>query len=146
MNTLKHILVVSRSSKDCPKVFETGAALAKQFNAHLTLMHVIHDPFNMEGWNLPIPSLDEEYQKLVEDIRRELTEKVRIEKANGVDVTEIIKEGKPDEVIVDFVEKEHVDLIVMLAHEEGRIEHFLFGKTNDRLIRKIPTSIFLCKC
>lgn len=146
MNNFKNILVISRSSKDCPKVFETGVALAKQFDAKLTLMHVIHDPFNLEGWNLPVPYIEQEYQKLVESIRKELRKKVKIEKDHGLNVTELIKEGEPDKVIIDFVEKEHIDLIVMLAHEEGRIEHFLFGKTNDRLIRKIPTSILLCKC
>ncbi|MDY6905987.1 MAG: universal stress protein [Thermodesulfobacteriota bacterium] len=146
MNNFKNILVVSRSSKDCPKVFETGITLAKQFNAHLTLMHVIHDPFYMEGWNLPVPYLEEEYQRLVEKIRKELEKKVRVGKEEGVDITEVVEEGKPDEVIIDFVKKEKVDLIVMLAHEEGRLEHFLFGKTNDRLVRKIPTSILLCKC
>jgi len=146
MKNFKNILVISRSTKDCPKVFETGVALAKPFNAKVTLMHVIHDPFNMEGWNLPVPYLDQEYQKLVEDIRKQLRKMVKAEKEKGLDVTEIIKEGEPDKVIIDFVEKEHIDLIVMLAHEEGRLEHFLFGKTNDRLIRKIPTSILLCKC
>lgn len=146
MKSFKKILVISHSSKDCAKVLDTGITLAKQSNAHLYLMHIFHDPFNAEGWNLPIPSLEQEYRKMVEKVRKELMKKVKVEKEKGAEITEIIKEGKPDEVIIDFVENEHIDLIIMQAHEEGRFEHFLFGKTNDRLIRKVPASILLCKC
>jgi nucleotide-binding universal stress UspA family protein len=35
--------------------------------------------------------------------------------------------------------------MVMLAHEEGRLEHFLFGRTNDELLRRMPCSILLVK-
>jgi len=142
----KKILVVSRSSQDCPKVLETGISLAKQYNAPLYVMHVVHDPFNTEGWNLPFPYLEQEYQELVAKIRKQLSKRVKSEKEEGMNITELVEEGEPDKVVINFVKKEKIDLIVMLAHEEGRIEHFLFGKTNDRIIRKIPTSILLCKC
>jgi universal stress protein A len=33
----------------------------------------------------------------------------------------------------------------MLAHEEGRMEHFLFGQSNEALIRKMPCSVLLVK-
>jgi nucleotide-binding universal stress UspA family protein len=35
--------------------------------------------------------------------------------------------------------------LIMLAHEEGRMEHFLFGRSNEELIRQLPCSIFLVK-
>jgi len=31
----------------------------------------------------------------------------------------------------------------MLAHEEGRLEHYLFGRAIEELTRKMPCSIFL---
>ena len=43
------------------------------------------------------------------------------------------------------VESENVDLILMLAHREGRLEHFLFGKTNDAIIRRLPATLMLVK-
>jgi nucleotide-binding universal stress UspA family protein len=38
-----------------------------------------------------------------------------------------------------------VDLILMLAHREGRLEHFLFGKTNDAIIRRLPATLMLVR-
>ncbi|MCK5504111.1 MAG: universal stress protein [Thermodesulfovibrionia bacterium] len=31
----------------------------------------------------------------------------------------------------------------MLSHEEGRLEHFLFGRSNEKIIRDMPCSILL---
>jgi nucleotide-binding universal stress UspA family protein len=44
-----------------------------------------------------------------------------------------------------MVKKEKIDLLIMTAHEEGHIEHFLFGRDNEELIRKMPCSIMLVK-
>jgi nucleotide-binding universal stress UspA family protein len=33
----------------------------------------------------------------------------------------------------------------MLAHEEGRLEHFLFGRSNEEILRALPCSILLVK-
>jgi universal stress protein A len=33
----------------------------------------------------------------------------------------------------------------MLAHEEGRLEHFISGRSNEEIIRHMPCSIMLVK-
>jgi nucleotide-binding universal stress UspA family protein len=145
MKPFKNILVVSRSTKHCREAVETGISLAHQYGAHLYLLHVIHDPFNLDGWNLPLPSLHDEYEKMVSDARKGLDRMVKIEKDKGLPVTVQVKDGMPVEEIQKVVEEEKIDLIVMLAHEEGRLEHFLFGRTIDAVLRKLPASILLVK-
>jgi len=145
MKPFKNILVVSRSTKHCREAVETGISLAHQYGAHIYLLHVIHDPFNLDGWNLPLPSLHDEYEKMVSDARKGLDRMVKIEKDKGLPVTVQVKDGLPVEEIKKVVEEEKIDLIVMLAHEEGRLEHFLFGRTNDAILRKLPASILLVK-
>ena len=56
-----------------------------------------------------------------------------------------MKEGDPFDEIIKVVKEENIDLLIMLAHEEGHIEHFLFGRDNEDLIRKMPCSIILVK-
>ena len=145
MKTFKNILVVSRSTKHCREAVETGISLAHQYGSHLYLLHVIHDPFNLEGWNLPVPSFHGEYEKMVADARKGLDRMVKIEKDKGLPVTVFVKDGLPAEEIKKVVDEKKIDLIIMLAHEEGRLEHFLFGRTNDAILRKLPASIFLVK-
>ncbi len=145
MESFNNILVVSRSTEHCIKVLRTGIALARKFDARLHVMHIIHDPFNVNGWNLPVPSLDEEYKTMVTKARDELHRLVRAERAEGMVVNEWVKDGNPVDAIRQAVEDKNVDLILMLAHREGRLEHFLFGRTNDEIIRKLPATLMLVK-
>jgi universal stress protein A len=123
----------------------TGISVARKFGAKLYILHVIHDPFNMDGWNLPAPTFQDEYRKMIADAKKELDRMVQAEKAEGLTVTEWVKEGEPVEEIRKVVASEHIDLIIMLAHREGRLEHFLFGKTNEAIIRKLPATLMLVK-
>ena len=145
MKAFTKILVVSRSTKHCREAVETGISLAHQYGAHLYLLHVIHDPFNLDGWNLPVPSFHDEYEKMISDARKSLNRMVQVEKDKGLPVTVWVQEGPPAEEIKKAVKEQGIDLLVMLAHEEGRLEHFLFGRTNHEILRTLPVSILLVK-
>jgi universal stress protein A len=145
MEAFNNILVVSRSTQHCIKVLRKGISLARKYNAGLHILHIIHDPFSLNGWNLPAPSFEEEYKKMAEQARKELDRMIRAEKAEGLAVDEWVKDGNPADEIKNVVESEHIDLILMLAHQEGRLEHFLFGRTNDEIIRSLPATLMLVK-
>jgi nucleotide-binding universal stress UspA family protein len=97
------------------------------------------------GWNLPMPSLHEEYKKVLNESREELHTMINSEKKKGMSIKELVKEGDPEKEIFKAVRDERIDLIVMLAHEEGHLEHFLFGRSNEEIIRKMPCSVLLVK-
>ena len=145
MEDFKNILVVSRSTQHCIKVLRRGISLARKYNARLHILHIIHDPFNLDGWNLPAPAFNDEYQKMADKARRELDRMVREEKAEGLNIDELVKNGNPADEIKSVVEGQKIDLILMLAHKEGRLEHFLFGRTNDEIIRSLPATLMLVK-
>lgn len=148
MDEAKRILAISRSTQYCRKAVHYGVSLAQQYGAELFVLHVMHDPFSLEGWSLPIPymrSLQEEYQKARQDTKKELDTIIVSEKSRGVPIKEFIKEGDPVAEIVGLVEAEKIDLMILLAHEEGRLEHLLFGRDNETLLRKMPCSILFVK-
>lgn len=145
MEDVKRILVVSRSTKSCRKAVHYGISLARKYGVELYVVHVIHDPFSLEGWNLPIPSLHEEYEKLKQGAKEDLDRIIRKEKAEGLHIKEWLREGKPVDEILKVVKEEDIDLLIMLSHQEGRLEHFLFGRTNEAIVRKMPCAIMLVK-
>ena len=148
MNEVKRILVVSRSTKHCKKAVHYGITLARDGGAKLYVLHVIDDPFGLDGWSLPVVSwkeIQEEYKKMQNKTRAELDRIIEEEKGKGVPIEVSLEDGDPDEKILDFVKENKIDLLIMLAHEEGRLEHLLFGRSIDRIIRKLPCSVLLVK-
>jgi nucleotide-binding universal stress UspA family protein len=145
MDDINRILVVSRMTKFCRKAVHYGISLSQKYGAELYVVHVVHEPFIFGGWNFPIPSLQEEYKRTLKEAKSELDDIIGQEKKKGVSIKELIKEGKPTEEILKVVKEKNIDLIIMLAHEEGHLEHFLFGRSNEDIIRKMPCSIVLVK-
>ena len=143
MEDIKRILVVSRMTTFCRKAVHYGISLAKQYGASLSVIHVVHNPFGLEGWNLP--AIEPDYGVLLRKSKEDIDAAIRAERAKGMEIREIIREGEPTEVVLEVIRDERIDLIIMLAHEQGRIEHFLFGHSNDEIIRKVPCSILLVK-
>jgi nucleotide-binding universal stress UspA family protein len=133
MEDIKRILVVSRSTIDCRKAVHYGVSLSRKYGAELYVMHVVHDPSIFGEWNLPFPSIEEEYRNMLKKAKAELNEIIKKEKDNGVTIKELIKEGK------------NIDLIIMITHEEGQLEHFIFGRSNKEIVRAMPCSILLVK-
>jgi nucleotide-binding universal stress UspA family protein len=145
MEDIKRILVVSRSTIACWKAVHYGVSLSRKYGAELYVMHVVHDPSIFGEWNLPFPSIEEEYRNMLKKAKAELNEIIKKEKDNGVTIKELIKEGKPAEIVLNTVKEEHIDLIIMITHEEGQLEHFIFGRSNKEIVRAMPCSILLVK-
>jgi len=145
MEDIKRILVVSGMTRDCRKAVHYGISLCEKYGAELYVVHVVYEPLIFGGWNLPMPSLEEEYKRTLKQAKKELDAMIDLEKKKGVTIKELIKEGKPAEEILMTVKEENIGLIIMLGHEEGHLEHFLFGRSNEEILRKMPCSILIVK-
>ncbi|GLI38795.1 universal stress protein [Geobacter hydrogenophilus] len=145
MEDFRRILVVSRMTTYCQEAVHCGVSLARKFGAELFIIHAIHNPFGLEGWNLPIVSLEKEYEKITRQAKEDLDRILAKERSNGLPVTELIRKGEPTKEILKAVEELNIDLLIMLSHEEWRIEHFLFGRSNEEIVRKMPCSVLLVK-
>lgn len=145
MNDIKRIMVVATDIKHSRETVRYGVSLAKKYGAELVVLHVEHDPFGEDGWNLPFLSVEEEYKALLKEAKKNLTNVVLAESTGGLPVKELIREGEPIGVIRKVVDEEKIDLLLMPAHDESRLEHFLFGRINDVVIRSLPCSILLVK-
>jgi universal stress protein A len=145
MKRINNILALCRMTSHCGPVVQAAAEQARLFDAELHILQVIHDPFGLEGWNLPMPSLADDYSRLMARTREELDALVKEVRQQGLGVDEIIREGEPVHEILKIIAEEKIDLLVLPAHEESRLEHFLFGGDNEELIRAMPCSILLIK-
>jgi nucleotide-binding universal stress UspA family protein len=152
MGEIKRILAMCGMSTSCQEIIDCGISLARKYKAELYFIHIIHNPFGLEGWNLPMFSMEEEYYKLLEETKNDLDEIIAQEQKNGLLIRGLVKEGPPTDEILKVIKEENIDLLIMHTHEETRIErlelrleNFLFGTSKQELIRKMPCSILLLK-
>ncbi len=146
MDKIKRILVVSKSTKNCRKTVHFGVSLAKVHSAELFVIHVIHNPFGLKGWNIPLaflPSLEKEYSRMVQEAKNDLDRIIHAEKVAGLHIEESVINGEPREEIFKFIEDKRIDLLIMSAYEQWRLEHLLFGREIHEIVRRMPCSVFL---
>ncbi len=142
---IQKILVVSWMTKYCQRAVQQGISLARRYDAKLYILHAIHNPFGLEGWNVPMVSLEKDYANLFKEAKEDLDRMVREEKGKGLRIVEIIKEGDPQKEILNFIREEKIDLLISLHYEDWRFEHFLFCRDIEKLIHQMPCSIMLVR-
>ena len=149
MENIKRILVVSRMTPQCRSAIKWGIFLGKKHDAELTVLHLVSNPGDIKAINVPGVIFKEDdiknYKNIQREAKEELDKIIRQETKGGFPIKDLIREGEPVQEIVKVVKEEKIDLIITLAHEEGRLEHALFGGDNDNMIRKMPCSILLVK-
>jgi nucleotide-binding universal stress UspA family protein len=144
MEDIGKILAVSWMTQYCQRTIHYAVSLAAKYGAELSVIHVI-DTLWMQGWNFPGMSQVEERMRDSERIEAELDDIISSETKGDVKIKTIIKEGDPVEEILKVIGEKKIDLVILRAQEEGRIERFLVGGSNDAIIRKMPCSVFLVK-
>jgi len=144
MNLISHILVVSWLTEYCNKTIEFGISLSGKYKAELSVIHVI-DTTWLQGWNVPMMSMEQEHKKEKERQKEELHEIISAEKKKGKMIKEFVREGIPSEIILKLIEEEDINLLILRSQQESRLERMLVGGSNDEIIRAMPCSIFLVK-
>lgn len=152
MENFKRVLVVDRTGEYSRDAVQVGISIAKKYGCELSVLHLISSPVSatsMAGAALNAPSAipddSRNYVNSQEQSREELDRIIRAEIGAGLPIKVLIREGKAVDEIMQLVQEERIDLMVLLAHEEGRLEHMLFGRENDALLRRMPCSILLMK-
>jgi len=145
MSEYKRILVIARMIQTCRKAIHYGVSLAQKYGAELYVIHSIYNPFGPREWGFNTRELAVEYEKSILETKQKLAGLIDAERAQGMSIKELVREGEPTAEILKTIEQENIDLLVMLAHEEGRVEDIFFNRSNDELVRRMPCSIMLVK-
>ncbi len=69
------------------------------------------------------------------DAQKYLDQMMDQHKSWNVTLTSQVAEGRADESIVDFVTKQHADIVVMATHGRSGVSRWLMGSVADRVVR-----------
>jgi len=134
-----HILVPMDFSADAEQALDAAVELAKQFQARLTLMHVIQLPITTEV------DLSGYYADLEDGARQEMEAYQKRVAATGLAVDVFLDSGAPFRQIVDAAKTRQVDLIVMGTHGRTGMQHLLIGSVAERVVRLAPCPVMVTR-
>ena len=63
----------------------------------------------------------------------------------GLNVETEVLAGRPAETIIDFAQREKVDLVAIATHGRSGITRWIFGSVADRLVRALSVPILLVR-
>ncbi len=136
MFNIKNILLPTDFSNLSLSAARYAIDIAKQYNARIHFLNVLEKTPPI----LAIRSLDLSEEKIIKSISEDAQNSLKnalgkINKDNSVEIIPVIQKGIDFETIIEYSEKNHIDLIVIATHGRTGILRTLLGSVAEKVIR-----------
>lgn len=140
MPNFKHILFPVDFSQQCCNVAPYVLSMARRYGAHVTMLHVMELPTGTyPGW--PAQAAVVDFEALADARKKRLESYLKVEFAE-VGQTRLMHEGDPAHAITEYVQKEHVDLVMMPTHGYGPFRRFLLGSVTAKVLHDVKCPVW----
>jgi nucleotide-binding universal stress UspA family protein len=138
------ILVATDGSDDAARAADHAIALARAFNARLTIVAVVDLYVFVDPHVAPylVDLIDRERVFLRETVDA-LASKAR--QAGVTNVQTKLLEGYPRTALIDAIEETKADLAVAGSHGRNALQRILLGSTSEHLIRHAPCPVLVVR-
>lgn len=135
---IQSILVPIDFSHASKKAVKYAEALARQFNAQITLLHII-EPMPMADFGAYPLALA--YDQVLKETKQTLDGFGRREVPAKLLKETHVSVGRPFQEITDAARKLNVDLIVIATHGHTGLTRAILGSTAERVVRYAPCPV-----
>jgi nucleotide-binding universal stress UspA family protein len=135
MIALRKILVATDFSESADAAVAYGRAFARTFDATLYLLHVVDDMYlrlGRDAYAAVLPDLQEDVER---EARQRLARIAADDELSSLTVEMVITSGATAQAIVDYAEKETIQLIIVGTHGRSGVAHFFMGSVAERVVR-----------
>lgn len=138
---LANILVPLDFSEMSLKALRYAVPFAKQFNAKLTLVHVVElMAYTPELPYPPALSVNE-----TAEVKREL-EKVRDANVPAeIPVDVVVRHDFAADAVIDVASRMNADLIITSTHGRTGLKHVFLGSTAEKIVRHAPCPVLVVR-
>src|SRR4051812_33681004 len=129
MKPFDTIITAIDFSENSEFAFDYALMLAKQFQAELTVMHVINEPVDLRGFYVPNISFEQLEQEIAEGARTMMDKFCQARMHGFTNYQSTILTGIPYEEIIRKAAETNASLIVLGTHGRSGLDRILFGST-----------------
>jgi nucleotide-binding universal stress UspA family protein len=139
---LKRVLVAYDFSDYSELALSYALSFAQEYQSELHLLHVL-PPFSVEESEISWYPLGREgtYHKAAHRLQRAVPQEGHL----WCDIKHVVSEGQPYREILNYAEKNNIDLICLGAHGAGFGMRALFGSNVDRVLRQAPCPVLVTR-
>lgn len=135
MKSFSKILIAIDFSENSECAFDYALTLAKQFNAELTIIHVINEPVDLRGFYVPHISFEQLEKEIEESAVSMMATFCSTHLGSFSQYTTSIVTGIPYDEITAAAARIGASLIVLGTHGRTGLDRILFGSTAERVVR-----------
>jgi nucleotide-binding universal stress UspA family protein len=139
--TYERILLPLDGSPMAEQALPHAIAQAEQLGAMLILLRVLEPLPHVRGMSAAdIDSIKQQTREWAQEYLDQLIADVR---NRGISASAAIVEGGPNATILQFAEKNRVDLIVICSRGRSGLSRWLMGSVADRVVRGATVPVLL---
>ncbi|WP_321420283.1 universal stress protein [uncultured Methanomethylovorans sp.] len=139
----KKIFIATDGSEQNRRAIEYGIELAKIAGGKIFVGYVVD---TAAFASIPMDAGWEMMYELMETEANEAVQKVEVlAKQAGIDVETVLLEGHPSNEIIEFSQKNGIDVIVMGTLGKSGLDRFLLGSVAEKVTRNSTVPVLVVK-
>jgi len=141
MFTVASLLVPTDFSENAGQALSMAKEIARGSKATLHLLHIVEPVVYPADWSYAQVGFADIEQELQDNAEKELDKLATALKDEGFDVITAVRRGRASDEICTYAGDVGNSIIAIGTHGRSGIEHFLFGSTTERVLRKAPCPV-----
>ena len=137
---IRRILFPTDFSQNAEYAFQYALTFAREFAAKLYVLHVIYFPPQMPEYDI-----EQVINGLVKNAEKSLKRLIEKTKETEVIFHPEVRVGTEYSEIIEFAEKEKIDLVVMGTHGRTGLAHAFLGSVAERVVRYTSCPVLTVK-
>jgi nucleotide-binding universal stress UspA family protein len=120
--------------------------IAHQFGSKITLLNIHQEFMDKEERKMlrvSVNEMKEKYRRIAIDSKEEMKAVIHKLHADDVEVDYLLRDGKPEKVIVEVAEQLGTDLIVISTDGRDNVMDFVVGTITEHVINAAPCPVLV---
>lgn len=132
------ILVPVDFSEHSRKAVRYAFAFARQFDAEVTLVHIIEQIVYPGDWMYPPITMTDFAVEKSDEIMKRLR---LLDTGSGVKIGHVVRPGRAWKEVTEIAREEKSDLIILATHGYTGLKHVLLGSVAEKIVRHAPCPV-----
>jgi nucleotide-binding universal stress UspA family protein len=135
---IRSILVPIDFSEHSQKALRYALAFATQFDAEVTLVHIVEQMVYPGDWMYPPLAVTD----FATEKREQMIERLQaLDAGSGVSTQHIVRLGRAWQEVIEIAREQKTDLIILATHGYTGLKHVLLGSVAEKIIRHAPCPV-----